>query len=359
MQRIPNPRRSPRQVKATRGRYLHASGSLSRQLVLVVALAGLGGLARLIWLPTGVALAMPATSLQPVSACTSGHLESYAQALVVRATQWVCGDAVAYGGGVLVLGHVSGNVTAFGGGVRISGQVDGNVLAIGGDVVLDPGARVAGDVAAWGGTTHREADVLVDGSIDRGDRVVGALGAKWFDVPPGAWTFPWPWMLAWAAIAALTVLLMPERTARVRIVARRAAVRSVAVGLLTAILGGVLIAFLFASCVGIPVSLAVSAVLLAGWVLGTVAVGLWLGDLLLRPVEANTRARLLPALLGVVLLTGLESIPYVGGAIAVLAGCLGLGAALLSRFGGHRASALPALPDVASAKVPERRRRPA
>ncbi|HEV7128095.1 MAG TPA: polymer-forming cytoskeletal protein, partial [Ktedonobacterales bacterium] len=325
-----------------------------------------GGLAWLTLLPASVTLAAPAIAptdnadnhpAPMVLACTAGHLEAYAHPLVVGVTQWLCGDADAYGGAITVLGRVSGNVTAFGGGVRISGQVDGNVLAVGGDVVLEPGARVAGDVAAWGGTTHREADVLVDGTIDRGDRAVGALRAKWFG-PSGAWSFPWPALLAWSLLAALTITLFPERTARVRVVARRAAVRSLAVGLLTTVLGVILIAVLFASCIGIPISLLVTMALLAGWVLGTVAVSLWLGDTLVGLVAPRMPSRLLRALVGVALLTGLESIPGVGGAIAVLASGIGLGAALLSRFGGRRA-VLPAGTAVAPAKSLSRTREPA
>lgn len=294
--------------------------------------------------PLPVAAAAPLGAFPaPDASCTSGTLSGYGQSIVVSPATWICGDASAYGGSVTVDGHVSGNVSAFGGGVTVAGQVDGNVVAVGGDVTLEPGARVGGDVDSWGGSVHRATDTLVSGAVDRGQWVTNSFSGNW----PGAsarWAFPWPWILVWSLLAVIIVTLFPERTARVRTAARHAAVRSVSVGLLTAILGSVLAAVLFATCVGIPISLLVVAVLLVGWALGTVAVGLGVGSLVFRVVAPRARSPLLRAVVGVVLLGGVESIPCVGGAIAALVSLLGLGATLLSRFGSPRFAARRRLP---------------
>jgi hypothetical protein len=69
--------------------------------------------------------------------------------------------------------------------------------------------------------------------------------------------------------------------------------------------------------------------------LGTVALGAWLGERLLGARGSADRTPVLPAIVGVLVLSGVESIPCIGGMIAVVAGCLGLGAALLSRFGAQ------------------------
>ena len=273
----------------------------------------------------------------PSAACTSGAISGYGHSLVVAANDWVCGDADAYGGSVTVDGHVSGTVSAFGGSVVISGQVDGNVVAVGGDVVLEPGAHIGGDVQSWGGTVRRAAGALVSGTVERETWVTNSLGGPWQGMT-GGWLFPWPWIVGWSLLAALIVTLVPERTARVGMVARRAAVRSVSVGLLTAVLGLVLAAVLFATCLGIPISLLVVMVLVAGWVLGTVAVGMALGGWLFHAVAPRRRSLLLPTVVGVALLSGLESVPCVGAVVAVVVSSLGLGATLLSRFGSARAT---------------------
>jgi hypothetical protein len=268
-------------------------------------------------------------------ACAPGNLVSFAHPLVVRADQWICGDVDAYGGGVQVLGHVGGSVTVFGGSIRIVGQVDGNVTAFGGDIDFAPRARVAGDVRTWGGTIHHATAALIYGDVERGDRLASTYGSRWLGFS-GPWTFPWPWILGWTVLAAIVATLFPERTVRVGMVARRAVMRSLVVGLLTAILGLGLIAVLFATCVGIPISLLVTAGLLAGWALGTVAVGLWLGERLVPALAPRGQSPLLAAVIGMALLAAVESLPAIGGAITIIASSVGLGAALLSRFGAQR-----------------------
>lgn len=332
-----------RRSNATRVSHHRVAASASLG-VLVLALLG-----EVVWVvvaaPAIAAAASPPLAISVASpgglpdACAPGNLVAFARPLVVRADQWICGDVDAYGGEVQVLGRVGGSVTVFGGSVRIVGEVDGNVTAFGGDIDFAPRARVAGDVRTWGGTIHHATAALIYGDVERGDRLASAYGSRWLGFS-GPWTFPWPWILGWTVLAAIVVTLFPERTMRIGMVARRAVMRSLVVGLLTAILGLGLIAILFATCIGIPISLLVMAGLLAGWALGTVAVGLWLGERLVPALAPREQSPLLPAVIGMALLAGVESLPAIGGAIAVVASSVGLGAALLSRFGAQR-SGLP------------------
>ncbi|HEV2235579.1 MAG TPA: polymer-forming cytoskeletal protein, partial [Ktedonobacterales bacterium] len=250
---------------------------------------------------------------------------------------WICGDADAYGGSVQVLGRVSGNVVALGGAVTIGGEVDGNVSAFGGSVALLSTARVAGNVQVWGGHVTHAPGATVAGNIESGDRMRDFAGGVWPSFDP-SWHFPVFWLLGWAVLAALVATLLPERMARVRQVARGALGRSLLVGLLTAILGAGLAALLFATCIGIPLSLLLVMAIFAGWVLGTVAVSLWVGERLLGIVTATRPSPVLAAVVGAVALAVVESVPCVGGALAVVAGSVGLGASLLSRFGGRAPS---------------------
>jgi hypothetical protein len=277
--------------------------------------------------PNAVAASGPAAST-----CSSGNVVVYAHSLVIPPNEWICGDADAYGGSVRVQGHVSGNVTAVGGSVVVSGEVDGNITTFGGGVTVLPRAHVAGDVEAWGGSSHVSQDAVVSGSVERSDRLASTADAVLPGMPshPG---LPWPWVLGWSLLAAIVITLFPERTWRVRRVMGSAAVRSGAVGLLTCVLGLGLAGLLFFTCIGIPISLLLMAALLAGWVLGSVAAGLWLGELIVHAVAPGGRSPVVPAVVGMAVLAGAEIIPCVGGAVAVVAGCVGLGAALISRFG--------------------------
>lgn len=320
--------------------HLHATRTPHHIALFALPLLAFFGLLSLLALAPVPAstLAAPLTraSTSPAgeATCTPGNLVSYGRPLIVAAGRWICGDADAYGASVRVEGHVSGNVTALGGGVFVSGEVDGNVTALGGNVEMAPGARVAGDVWAAGGTSRRSPGATVYGSVERSDRVASTFGGP---VPgiTNRWRFPWTWILGWSAVAALIATVFPERTARIGTVAGHLAVRSVVVGILTTVLGVSLAALLFATCVGIPVSLVVVAVLLVGWVLGTVAVGQWLGERVMRTVAPGKHATVLRAVLGVALLAGVESIPAVGAIVTVAVSSLALGATLLSRFGAR------------------------
>jgi hypothetical protein len=175
---------------------------------------------------------------------------------------------------------------------------------------------------------------MVAGNIESGDHMRDFAGGLWPSDLTG-WHFPAFWLLGWTVLAALVATLLPERTARVRQVARAAVGRSLVVGLLTAILGVGLAGLLFATCIGIPFSLLLLLGLTAAWVLGTVAISLWLGERLLGALSLARPSPVLAAVVGAAVLTALESIPCLGAAVMLAASCIGLGAALLSRFGGR------------------------
>jgi hypothetical protein len=269
--------------------------------------------------------------------CAPGNRVAYGHALIVLATDWICGDADVYGGSVEVLGHVSGNVIALGGAATINGEVDGNVTAFGGNVTLLGAARVAGDVQVWGGRVVHMPGATVAGNIESSDRVRDFAGGVWPSYAT-SWHFPVFWLLGWAVLAGLVATLLPERTARVRQVAGAALGRSLLVGLLTALLGVGLAALLFATCIGIPFSLLLVAGLIAAWVLGTVAVSLGVGERLLGVIAPGRSSPVVAAVIGAVVLAVVESVPCVGGALTVVASSIGLGATLLSRFGGRHSS---------------------
>ena len=78
--------------------------------------------------------------------------------------------------------------------------------------------------------------------------------------------------------------------------------------------------------VGIPLSLMLFAVYLAAIYLAKIWVGAFLGRILLRPAGATKGDWLLGLLVGLLLLTIVGFIPYLGGLVRLGMVCLGLGA---------------------------------
>jgi hypothetical protein len=99
-------------------------------------------------------------------------------------------------------------------------------------------------------------------------------------------------------------------------------------GLGVGVLAGVPVAMIVVAItlVGIPVSLMLLAVYLAAIYLAKVWVGAFLGRILLRPAGATKHEWLLGLLLGLLILTIVGFIPYLGGLVHLGMVCLGLGA---------------------------------
>jgi hypothetical protein len=102
--------------------------------------------------------------------------------------------------------------------------------------------------------------------------------------------------------------------------------RSLALGV--GVLAGVPMAIIVTAVtlVGIPISLMLLAVYLAAIYIAKVWVGAFLGRVLLKPIGATRGDLLLGLLLGLLILTIVGFIPYLGGLIRLGVVCLGLGA---------------------------------
>ena len=75
----------------------------------------------------------------------------------VRPGETRAGDLVVLGRGAVVEGVLSGTLVAVGGSVSVSGRVEKDVVAFGGSVLLEPGAKIGGDLLAVGGSVSSAA----------------------------------------------------------------------------------------------------------------------------------------------------------------------------------------------------------
>jgi hypothetical protein len=91
--------------------------------------------------------------------------------------------------------------------------------------------------------------------------------------------------------------------------------------------------------VGLPLSFMLLALYLTAIYLAKIWVGAFLGQVILRPSAATTGDWMLALLVGLVILTVVGFIPYLGGLIHLVVVCVGLGAFTWQLYRGSRAVA--------------------
>jgi hypothetical protein len=281
------------------------------------------------------------------------------QAFVLSEGEEVDGNLVVLGGSATLEDGsvVRGDVAVFGGDVTVAGAVQGNVAGFGGSISLEDTAVVEGDVATFGGSVSRSSGAIVSGEVFGGTIPLPFL--EQFDRPFRS-ERPWPplpaagepqragvWgvlasIVAWqfrtlgtalflALLGVVLLALAPRAMGRVASAAARGAFVSFGMGLLTLAVGVLLgLLLLLACCLGLLVWLALGAAWLVGWV----AVGLWLGQRLLQALNVRNASSIGEVALGVFLITLLTQLPAcIGFFVGLILGCTGLGAVVLTRFG--------------------------
>lgn len=292
--------------------------------------------------------------------------------------------------------QVNGPVVAVLGSVTVNGRVREDVVAVGGDIRLGPQAEVDGTVTAVGGRVDR----------DPGARVNGEVNEVSFSMPPvrirpfwhSDWV-PWPgfdagpWrtfrligtllrMALFTLLATLCLLLAPTAVRRVETAVRTQPWMSALVGLLAQLFFipvlVVVVVVLAISIIGIPLLVLVPFAILAFFVallLGFTGASAGLARVAQHRFSWSTPTSFALLIVGLVMVWGMTALGRLvglgGGPFAVLGGILvlfgflieyaawtvGLGGALLTRFGRHGAltvSGPPMDPDLAepSSDVP-------
>ena len=296
----------------------------------------------------------------------------FGDTLLVESGATVEGSVSVFGGEAELAGTIVGDVAIFGGQATISGFIDGDMAVLGGNLQADTTATVAGDCVLVGGIISGDgkdtigctgigdlpnlavpAFVGSQGGVDlpfpplRHDREVG-YGPSFFVTVAsviGRSMFLGLLALVFAAAA-------PDQLNRVSRTMRQKPGATGAVGVLTLIAGislitiiAVISAVLLLVCIGIlgiPLVIVMSLALFGTWVMGWIAAGLMLGRKMVGWLKISTKSLPVTAVLGTVTLTMaaglLSSMPWwMGGwvwwLVAAAIGCVGLGAAALTRFG--------------------------
>ncbi len=309
-----------------------------------------------------------------VEGVVNGDLLAFGGSVEVRGT--VKGDLVSFAKRTVVSGTVEGNIYNFSNSLDLDGQLGHNIYGLVQSLHVNDRGRVgggivvaAGDVSLEGGVnrsvTIYTGDADVSGSIGReltvtGDsltltntaRIGGGLSARVRDLKkvhiadgativgtrdirvrvrqshfarPRFYFYQAVWLASAMLVGWLGLVLFPGFF--------QASTRAVgsgwrSLGLGFAVLAGVPVVIILTAItlVGLPASLMLLAMYLVAIYLAKVWVGAFLGQILLKPTGETKGDWLLALLVGVLILTIVGFIPYLGGLVHFGVVCLGLGA---------------------------------
>lgn len=317
-----------------------------------------------------IALAMPSTAL------ARGLLADrvvFGDNFTLKSGETLDGNLVVFGGNAVLeqSSTVTGDVVIMGGNLDSNGTVKGNVVGLGGLVSLEETAVVEGDVTMIGAQLDRAQGARIQGQVISNLKAPltftfpGGVQVPRFDVSFSPVLNAAAFILKiflWAALAVLLVLFLPDHTRRVTQTAIAQPLVAGGLGLLTVVVLPVLVLALAITILLIPVSLLVVALAGLAWMYGIIALGLEVGDRLAQLMKrewAPAVAAGVGTFMLILVLNGLrEVVPCVGWVAPALAGMVGLGAVLLTRFGLQTYSpataslVVPVPPEVPSAPPP-------
>lgn len=257
---------------------------------------------------------------------------------------------------------VRGDVVVVFGNAEIAGRVDGSVVVVLGNLLLDDTAEVTGEVVSVGGRLDQDPGAEVGDvvSVDLWPRgfdggLAGILGQGIlpFLMCQGAF-------LLTLLLAVITVVAIPEKRFKaITETLARSPGPSLGLGLITAIVGHMMVAVLMAvlilTVIGVPLALLVFLALVIVIIISVAVCGAVLGTRICGMVSSGCPSAWLTVVVGMSALhlvsflgsvlslsSGLEGVANIlvvlGVVIKTVAFLLGIGALTVSRFGARQPS---------------------
>jgi len=253
-----------------------------------------------------------------------GHsIYALVQSLRVNDRGHVGDGIVVAAGDVSLEGEVNRSVTMFAGNADVSGGIGRELTMTGDSLTLTNTSRIGGSLSA---RVHELKNVhIADGATITGTRDIQVRVRQSHFARPRFYFYQAVWLGAAMLVGWLGLVLFPGFF--------QASTHAVgsgwrSLGLGVAVLAGVPVAIVVTAItlVGIPASLMLLAMYLAAIYMAKVWVGAFLGQIVLKPAVASKSDWLLGLLVGLLMLTIIGFIPYLGGLVRLGVVCLGLGA---------------------------------
>ena len=267
---------------------------------------------------------------------------------------------VTFGTDVEIDGTVSGDLLLIGGDLTVRGMVEGGIIVIGGDVRLLDGAVVRKDVFALGGEVYRADGATVAGRVRDSTYWEDQFAREW---ERGGWTFwrtmwarSWVgFLIGWFALIVLGYLSLHFLRTPILHIGEAVSHRfwiTLAIGLAAVVIAGPLAVLLAMTGLGILVIYPLAVAYVVAAFLGFVALSILLEGVLARAFHLSVKQGSTLFLLSTLIITAVRMIPFVGETTTVIISLIGIGAAVLTRFGvakthlgQHVPEANAALPD--------------
>lgn len=272
----------------------------------------------------------------------------------------VTGDTYVAGGQINIGGTITGNLIVAGGDITISGKINKNLIVVGGQVIVDNLSSVGGYILAAGGKVSLQGNALGSVKVGAGDLLIGdkaiiggnleadvsqseissgakITGTKTINIyqtkNPKPVINKWEKMgvvgKVYGFLSKLVVLLILikifSKSDKLKNLKLNSFWSTFGWGLIVLIIAPFLFFILMITIVGIPLSLIMVGLYLIALYLSSIVVSIVVGKLIAEKKILKTNNIYLMGSVGLLLLTLLQMLPFVGNLIKVVVLILGIG----------------------------------
>jgi hypothetical protein len=251
------------------------------------------------------------------------NLYGLMQSLRVNDRGRVGGGVVVGAGDVSLEGEVNRSVTMFAGNADVSGSIGRELTMTGDSLTLTNTSRIGGGLSVR--VRELKNVHIAEGATIVGARDIQVRARQSHFARPKFYFFQAVWLAAAMLVGWLGMVLFPGFF-QASTQAVGSGWRSLGLGI--AVLAGVPLAIILTAItlVGLPLSIILLMGYLAAIYLAKIWVGAFLGQILLKPDGETKSDWLLGLLVGLLGLTLVGFVPYLGGLVRLAVVCLGLGA---------------------------------
>lgn len=312
----------------------------------------------------------------------SGDLMAIGSSITVNGR--VEGDIIALAQNIIINGEVGGNVRVIGSYININGLIARNLNAFGSEVLIGENtkigwdvllgaisARVNGDISGSIDSyvqkifingrvgknvsiriyKNKDADSLVidKSAVINGDlsysankklivpenNIAGQINFNQTETKESGALTLWAWsrvfsILSIILIGLIIIFALPKQTYNLIELTKKKYLKSLLVGAIVLLIVPVLSIIMLFTIIGIPLSLVLICLWLAGIFIAKTLAALILGELIIKGALKNKKAHLFwSLLLGAVLISLLFSLPWFGWFLRIIIICLTLGSILI------------------------------
>lgn len=240
------------------------------------------------------------------------------------------GDFSVFANTIIINGQVKGNVRSGANALTINGIVGKNVYTSISNLTINSSASINGDVVYTSDNQAKiDPNAKISGQIEMKQATSTKTETQSNAAKAGTFLLS---LLSTLLVGVVLLLIMPKKSEEFANIIKTRFWASFGVGFLVLLLVPMAIILLFAIFIGIPLALILTALYIFAIYISTIFVGLTIGKLITHEKWSSIWAMTF----GVVILSIVSFIPYLGGIFGFIIILLGLGSIGLSFFSKNR-----------------------